>query len=164
MPTPRIPTGFKPIIQGYQIGKPEGVVMTEVVGGLPRSALQWDRGVQPFTITMIIERDKYSIWNLFFIHTIKKGSIQFFLPLDSTAELQDHLCMMVTDSYSAARAGGQVWSVSFTVLAENAAYDVSAEDAAAILESWELLGEDMNALLARIAQFANTDVLALGTP
>jgi hypothetical protein len=163
MPTPSFPTGFKPVIQGYSIGAPGGVAMTEVGGGLPRVGMEWDRGYQPFQVTLIIRSEaKFSVWQLFFHHVIKKGAVQFTMPLNSGFGLADHLCIMVPGSYSAAPAAGvKLWSVSFTVLAENAAYAMTSDEAADTLALWEAAGDDLDPLLARLAQFATVDTLVL---
>lgn len=162
MPTPRIPTGFKPAAQGYSIGTPQGVRMSEVAGGMPRAGLHWARGWQPFAVTMIVEADKFGVWSLWFHRVIANGSIQFLMPINSGQGLQDHLCIMVEGSYSAVPvSGGKVWSVSFTVVAENPVYAMTDEEVQEILDFWEahqLQGDD---LLARIAQFATVDTLVL---
>jgi hypothetical protein len=158
---PTIPNGFKPVIQGYGIGSPTGVMLTEVAGGMPRSAMEWDRGVQPFQVTFVLTAAKFAVWTAFFHHVIKKGAIAFTMPLDSGFGLQDHECLMVPGSYSAARAGGQITSVTFTVVAESSAYAMTAADADAIVELWNEYGEASDELLARIAQFANEDTLVL---
>ena len=159
---PRIPRALKPVIQGYGIGSPEGVSHTEVGGGMPRSAMLWDRGPQPFQVTLLLTPDKFSVWTTFFTHIIKKGALSFTMPLDSGFGLEDHDCLMVPDSYSAARAGGQVTSVSFVVKAESKAYAMTAAEAQSILDYWEAVGEPSSDLLRRIAQFANEDTLVLG--
>jgi hypothetical protein len=164
MPTPTIPTGFKPIIQGYNVGAPDGVQLTEVMGGMPRVGMLWDRGRQPYQVTFILESDKYTVWEVFFHRVIGKGSIQFNMPMDSGFGLQQHLCMMVPDSYNASRAGGQVWSVTFTVVAESPMYGLTQDEIDFIFDYWELAGDEGSALLARIAKFANEDTLVLGTP
>lgn len=162
MPTPRIPTGFKPVIQGYGIGSPTGVAQTDVAAGLPRSALTHDRGIQAFQVTLILPPEKFSVWALFFHKIIKNGAYDFIMPLDSGFGLADHTCQMVAGSYSAARAqGSQVTSVSFAVLAESQAYQFSDADAAAALALWEEYDGDYDELLARIDRFANLDTLVL---
>lgn len=161
MPTPAIPSGFKPVIQGYAIGAPDGVAHTDVGGGMPRSALQWDRGRQAFQVTMVLPAEKFAVWTVFFLHIIKKGAYTFTMPLDSGFGLQDHDCLMVSGSYSAVRAGGQVTSVSFTVLAESRVYDITSADAQALIDLWEEYEGSYDDLLARIDQFANGDTLVL---
>lgn len=161
MAVPRIPNGFKPVIQGYGIGAPDGVMHTAVAGGMPRSAIEWDRGKQAFQVTMVMLPEKFLVWSVFFHHLIKNGAYTFTMPLDSGLGMQDHDVLMVPGSYSAARAGGQVTSVSFVVLAESGIYDISAEDAEAIVDLWNGYDEGYDDLLARIAQFANVDTLVL---
>lgn len=161
MPTPTIPTGFKPVIQGYSIGSPDGVRQTDVAGGLPRNGLEWDRGRQAFQVTMVMPAEKFAVWSVWFLHIIKKGAYAFVMPLDSGLGMQDHECLMVPGSYSAVRAGGQITSVSFTVLAQSLIHDISAGDAQALIDLWEEYAGSYDGLLARIAQFANVDTLVL---
>lgn len=162
MPTPRIPTGFKPIIQGYSMGAPSGVAQTDVAAGMPRSALAHDRGIQAFQVTMVMTPEKFSVWALFFHRVIKNGAYNFIMPLDSGFGLADHNVLMVDGSYSAARAqGSHITSVSFAVVAESQAYDVTEEEAEAVIALWEEYGAGYDELLERIAQFANVDTLAL---
>jgi hypothetical protein len=161
MPTPRIPAGFKPVIQGYSIGAPDGVAMTEVGGGMPRVGLEWDRGKQQFQVTLVLKADAFAVWTAFFLHIIKKGSIQFDMPLDSGFGMEDHTCIMVPGSYSAARAGGQITSVTFAVLAESKAYDMTAEEAQSLVDLWDEAGGTSDALLDRLAEFVNEDLLVL---
>lgn len=158
---PTIPSGFKPIVQGYSIGAPGGVEHTAVAGGMPRSAMLWDRGVQAFQVSMLMTPEKFSVWTAFFHHIIRKGALSFTMPLDSGFGLQDHDCLMVPGSYSAARVNGQITSVSFSVLAESRAYDLTAADAQAMVDVWNQYEGMSDELLARIARFANEDTLAL---
>lgn len=162
MTTPRIPSGFKPVAQGYNIGSPQGVRMTEVAGGLPRVGLEWARGQQPFQVALVIPQDQFGVWSLWFHRRISSGGLQFTMPLDSGQGLQDHLCQMVPNTYSAVPlSGALVWSVSFTVLAENPVYTMSDAEVQEILDFWELLQLQGDDLLARIARFATMDTLVL---
>lgn len=162
MPTPRIPTGLKPALQSYSIGAPDGVSMSDVAGGLPRVAMLWDRGKQPFQVTLVLKAEEFAVWSVFFHRVIGKGSIQFTMPLNSGLGLTDHLCMMVPGSYSAAPAGtSAVWTVSFTVLAESEVYSLGTADAQLVLDLWDLYGDGVGLLLARIARFSNFDTLVL---
>jgi len=162
MPTPSLPTGLKPVIQGYGIGAPDGVVMTEVAGGMPRIGLQFDRGKQAYQVTFVLQPEPFLVWQMFFHHIIKQGSIQFFIPMDSGMGLQPHLSMMVPGTLTISRAGiSQIWSVSFTVVAENPINDLDGEVIDSILDFWEAGYRDLDALLDRIAIFANEDTLVL---
>jgi hypothetical protein len=163
MPTPSLPTGvrFKPIINEYGIGAPDGVDLSDIGGGMPRVARRWDRGRQPFQVTLILLSDEYSVWEAFFWGKIRKGSIQFNMPLDSGFGLKPHLCIMLPGSYSAKRAGGQVWSVSFVVLAESEGASLTEEEADSVIDVWEELGDETSALLARLAEYALEDTLVL---
>lgn len=160
MAAPRIPNGFMPLIQGYGIGSPDGVWQTDVGGGLPRSGVQWDRGQQQFQIAMVMTPEKFAVWTAWFMHVIRKGAYYFVMPLDSGFGVQDHTCLMVPGSYSAMRAGKHT-SVSFVVSAESRAFDMTASEAAALVDLWNESGEGLVELLERLAQFANEDTLVL---
>lgn len=162
MPTPRIPNGFKPLIQGYNIGAPDGVRMTEVAGGMPRTGLEWDRGNQAFSVAEICSPEKFAVWTVWFLRIIMKGAYPFIMPLDSGFGLQDHTCQMIPGSYSATRAqGSQHTIVTFQVLAESTAHDLSAAEAGSFVGLWNEYGSGYDELLARVAQFANVDTLVL---
>lgn len=143
MPNPVLPAGFKPVIQGYGIGAPDGVDMTEIGGGLPRIGLAWDRGRLPFQVTLILQPDAFSVWTVWYLRVIKKGALMFEMPLDSGFGLQQHLCVMVPGSYNAQRAqGSHIWSVTFAVLAEPPAYAVSDADAQTMVDLWNATQSD----------------------
>jgi hypothetical protein len=162
MPTPSIPSAFKPVAQGYNVGSPDGVRMSEVGGGLPRIAMEWDRGQQRFQVGMVMSSTKFTVWSIFFHRVIRNGSLQFLMPLDSGQGLQDHTCIMVPGSYSAVPvSGSKLWSVGFSVTAQAQVYDMSDADVQAVLDLWEAAGEGSAALLERIAQFATVDTLVL---
>lgn len=162
MPTPHAPATFKPVAAGYSIGAPDGVVMSEVAGGMPRVSLDWSRGKQVIQLGRIMKQDEFQMWTLWYQRVINNGAIQFFLPLDSGLGLQDHLCMMAPGSYSAVPlAGNQVWSVTFSVIVESSAYALSDEDVTALLGLWDATGEGLGALIARIGTFATQDTLVL---
>lgn len=166
MPTPSFPVGkhFKPVISGYSIGAPDGVELSDVAGGLPRVARTWDRGRQPFQVSMVLPSDDFSVWEAFYWAKTRKGSIQFNMPLDSGTGLVPHLCILVPGTYSAMRAGGQVWSVSFTVLAESKMAGISESDADEMIDIFEELGDQTSAVLRRLAQFALEDTMVLEAP
>lgn len=162
MTTPSIPTGFKPVIQGYSIGAAPGVMRTEVAGGAPRYALEYDRGTQAFQVTLVLDAMAFSVWTAFYHHVIKKGAITFAMPIDSGFGLQEHDCNIVPGSYSAVRAGGQITAVSFVVDAEARVYtDFTVDDAEGLIDLWNEYGPGTDELLARLAQFATVDTLVL---
>jgi hypothetical protein len=161
---PTIPSGLKPVVENYGIGAPDGVFRTDVAGGLPRSGLEWDRGVQQHRVTLILDSQKFSVWTTFFHHIIKKGALAFDMDLDSGYGVQQHSVNMMPGTYSATLTSGgrnAMWTVSFMVETESAAYAMSAADAEALLDLWELEGDGSAALLDRISIFANQDTLVL---
>jgi hypothetical protein len=158
---PTLPNGFKPTVAAYSHDGPGGVLRTEVAGGAARYALEYDRGLQKFNVTLILNKTQFSVWVAFFIHIIKKGAITFNMPLDSGFGTELHACNIMPGSYSASRTGGIAMAVSFVVEAENKAYDMSAADAQALIDVYNASGSDAGALLARIARFATVDTLVL---
>ena len=161
MPNPAMPNGFVPTVASYSHDGPGGVMRTEIAGGAPRYALEYDRGVQKFNVTLILDKMQFSVWVLFFIHIIKKGSVTFDMRLDSGFGAEPHACNIMPGSYSANRSAGIAMVVSFVVEAENKAYDFSAADAQAMINFYNVIGDGGSALLARIAQFANQDTRVL---
>lgn len=161
MANPVIPRGLKPVVSGYATDGPGGVRRTEVAGGRPRYALDYDRGIQRYDVTMGLTAAKYSVWTVFLHHIIKKGAITFDMQIDSGFGLQPHACNIVPGSYNAARVGGQVTVVKFVIEAESRAYDFSSSDAAAYVELWNVEGEDLYGLLSRLATFSNVDTKVL---
>lgn len=158
---PTLPNGFKPVVASYSHGGPGGVMRTEVAGGAPRYGLDYDRGLQQFSVTLILDKAQFSVWTAFFHHIIKKGAITFDMPLDSGFGTQAQACNIVPDTYQASRTGGVAMAVSFVVEAESKAYDMTAADAQGLLDAYNTYGDGTNALLARVDRFANVDSLAL---
>lgn len=157
----KMPRGFVPVTASYTVGGPGGVIETAVSGGAPRYAMEYDRGVQPFGCVLILNKSQFQIWQLWYLHLVKKGSITFEMPLDSGFGVSPHACHIVPGSYSTARAGDIHTSVSFVVTAESQAYQYSAADAAAIIELHNNIDGDLAPLLARLAQFALYDTNVL---
>jgi hypothetical protein len=160
MPNPVIPNGFKPLIRAYSIGAPGGVKATEVAGGSPRVALDYDRGPQQFQVSMVLTPDAFSVWTAWFFHLIKKGAYPFDMELDSGFGCQVHSCKMVPGSYQAQRAD-QNTSISFVVWAESRVYDMSPDDAKDLVDLWNGAGPDLSGLFDRLKQFANFDTMVL---
>lgn len=161
---PTIPSGFKPVVQNYAIDAPGGVRRTDVAGGLARYALEWDRGVQQYRVTLILTALQFSVWTTFFHHSIKKGALAFDMDLNSGYGMQPHSVSIFPGSYSATPTGGGshvMWTVSFIVEAESAAYSMTTAEAEALLALYELEGDSSGELLNRLSQFANVDTLVL---
>lgn len=162
MATPRIPNDFKPLIRDYSIGAPDGVAMTDVAGGMPRVAPMWDRGNQAFSVALMCTPERFMVWSAWFLRVIRKGAYRFVMPLDSGLGMEDHTCQMIPGTYSATRANGsQNTVVTFQVLAESTLHDLSVDEAESIVDFWNGYGGSGDALLDRIAQFANVDSLVL---
>lgn len=158
---PTLPSGLKPVVSGYQFDEPGGVMRTEVGGGAPRYALDWNRGTQRFQITLILDALQFSVWSTFYHWQIAKGSISFDMPLDSGFGVSPHSVNIMPGSYSAARTSGIMMVVSFVAEAENQAYSMTAADADAMIALYNEAGAYSDHLLARLAQFANVDTLVL---
>lgn len=165
MPNPVIPRGFIPLISGYGISAPGGVMATPVSGGSPRFALEYDRGAQQFQISFVMSEDKFAVWSVFFHKIIKKGAITFTMKMDSGTGVVDHDVNILPESYSAtAIPASRHKSVTFVAVCECKVNDFSDEEAQTILDLWELYGGGTgggSGLLDRIAQFANVDSLVL---
>ena len=158
---PTIPGQFKPIVSGYGFDEPGGVARTEVAGGAARYAMMWDRGVQRFKVTLLLNTLQFSAWSAFYHHIIKKGAIAFDMPLDSGFGVSDHSVNIVPGSYSASWGDGQLVSVAFVVETENQAYGMSAAEAQILLDIFETYGAFSNEFMARLSTFANFDTLVL---
>lgn len=163
MPTPHVPSRFKPATQGYSVGAPSGVYMNEVAGGMPRMGLDWNQGWQSVSVSRVMSKSEYAVWSVFFHRRINNGSIQFLMPLNLGQGMADHLCVMVPGSYTALQlSGNRVWSVAFTVLAQNPIYDMTEDQVQGLLDLWDLYGDEASPLLERIAKFALEDAKVLG--
>lgn len=158
---PTIPNGLKPIVASYSHGGPGGVMRTEVAGGAPRYALDWDRGLAQYSVTLILDKLQFSVWSAFFHGVIKKGAITFDMPLDSGFGTQTHACNIVPESYQASRTGGTAMAVSFVVEAESQAYELTAAESLELVEIYNTYGAETDELLARIERFATLDSLVL---
>jgi len=159
MSIPVLPALLKPLIQGYGIGAAGGVRATDVAGGAPRQALEWDRGYQEFRVSMNMRPERFQIWNIFYLRIIKKGALTFEMQIDSGMGLEPHDCTMVPGSYGAVRINGQITQVSFVVRAESKVYDLSDAEAGALMDLFGEYGDSMDNLLDRLAIFANKDTL-----
>lgn len=164
MPAPRIPQGFKPLAQGFSYGAPDGVSMPDVGGATPRLARLWDRGWTAYQLTFVHEAEKHSIFEMWFRYVVRNGSVMFTCPIDSGFGMRDHLCWMVPGTLQAGRMqSSQIWSVTFSVLAEPGAYDMTEEDALNLIELWEAEGIDYE-LLAAVAHVATVTSLGWRLP
>lgn len=161
MTIPAIPADFIPQSNSYKIDAPGGVMRTEVAGGAPRYALDYDRGTQRFNVNLILSAFQFQVWSAFFHYTIKKGAITFSMKLDSGTGLVDHNCNIVPGSYSAASMGTGIMSITFMTEAESAVYSLGSDGAQALVDSYAIAGSGTPALLARIAKFATVDTLVL---
>jgi hypothetical protein len=158
---PKLPAGLTPTVAAYSHGGPGGVMRTEVSGGAARYALDYGRGPQQFNVTLILDKLKFSVWTAFFHHIILKGALTFDMPLDSGFGTEAHAVNIVPGTYSASRTGGTAMVVAFVVEAESKVYDMTAVDAAALIDVYSTYGDDSNRLLDRLAQFANFDTNVL---
>lgn len=138
MATPRIYTGFKPVAAGYSIGAPDGAELTAVGGGQPAVAGRWSRGKQQVQLSRVMAADEFQVFTLWLHFTIRNGALQFLIPLDLGMGLQDHLAQLVPGSYSAVPLAASLWwSVTFSVLTENAAaYAMTMDEAEQQQAEW----------------------------
>lgn len=163
---PRLPNGFIPTVsQGYSYQGPNGVMESEVGGGMPRYALDYDRGVQQFDVTFVLNPLEHQVFTHFYHNTIKKGAIGFDMPLNSGTGVVDHSVNIVPGTYSVTFADVNVIVVSFSVKAESQAY-ANPEAGAALIDIYNEYGHGTHALLAALEKFATVDsnVLDFGPP
>jgi hypothetical protein len=158
---PTLPNGLKPLVASYSHGGPDGVLRTEVAGGAPRYALDYDRGVAQYNVTLMLDKLQFSVWSAFFHGVIKKGAITFDMPMDSGFGTQTHACNIVPNSYQASRTGGTAMAVSFVVEAESQAYELTGAESLDLVDIYNLYAADTNELLAQIAAFATVHSLVL---
>lgn len=158
---PTLPSGLKPVVSGYSLDDPGGVLRTDVAGGAARYGLDWDRGTQRYQVTIICDSLQFSVWTAFYHHQIKKGSIAFDMRLDSGFGMAVHSVNIMPGSYSAARTSGIMMVVSFVAEAENQVYDMTEDDADALVDLYNTYGAGSTALIDAIAQFALYDLLVL---
>lgn len=144
MTIPVLPSQFKPIFGSYSHGGAGGVSRTEIAGGAPRYALQFDRGFQKWNVTLNISAAAYSAWVAFYHHVIKKGAITFQMNLDSGFGLEPHDVNVVPDTYSANFNDFGRYIVSFTCEGESSVYDLSEADALAIVELYTAYGDGLS--------------------
>ena len=161
MTNPVLPPEFKPVVSGYSISDPGGVLRTDVAGGAARYGLDWDRGMQQFSVTLILDQMQFSVWSAFYHHIIKKGALSFDMRIDSGFGVSPHSVNIVPGSYSAARTSGIMMVVSFMAEAENQVYDMTATDAAKMVAVYGQYGRETQATLDRIARFANVETNVL---
>ncbi len=154
---PTLPNGFVPSSSSYSFDEPGGVMRTDVDGGMPRYALDWDRGVQRFKITLVLDLMEFSVWTAFYHFQIAKGAIAFDMPLDSGFGVELHTVNIKPGSYSAARTGGALMVVSFIAETENHVYLMDSVGAGRLVDLFNTYGDQSNLLLARIARFATVE-------
>jgi hypothetical protein len=156
-----LPSGFMPIVAAYNLADPGGVLSDDVPGGVAAYGLDYGRGVQGFSVTLILTPPDYERWAVWFHRLIAKGAQAFTMPLDSGFGTADHTCNIVPGSVQVSRTGGSAMAVSFLVEAENKVYDMTAAEAQSMVDIYNLYGTGTDELLAAIAQFALVDSLVL---
>lgn len=162
MPVPSIPRDFKPLITGYSFEGTSGVLQTKVAGGSDRFGRQYRRSSQLFKVSMNMRPAKLSVWTNFYFLLIDEGATKFTMGIDSGQGLQDHVCNIVPNSYSAVRApNSQITVVSFVVSAVATVWNNTKEDAQAIVDFWDAYGEQSTGLLDLLERFANVDTRVL---
>lgn len=131
---PALPSGLAPIVDAYSIGAPGGVTRTPVDGGAARYAVEWDKGKQPFQVTMHLDHVQIAVWTAFFHHVIDDGATAFDMPLDSGFGVEDHEVEIVAGPETSRR--GNITTVTFTVLAQSSAYGLTEAEAIDLVEEW----------------------------
>jgi len=163
MTTPVMPNGFVPLLARYSQAAPDGVMRTEVAGGAARYALEWARGVQRYSVTLLLDATQFMVWSAWFHLLTNKGSLTFTMRIDSGFGPSPHDVNMVPDTYEATHESNR-WIVSFIVEAESQVYQLTAEDAQALVDLYNAYGSTFGGLgdlFDRLAQFANFDTNVL---
>ncbi|MEC5213322.1 hypothetical protein RCH06_001868 [Polaromonas sp. CG_9.5] len=156
-----LPAGFTPTVAAYSVEGAGGAVRDGIAGGVAAYALDYDRGLEKFSVTLMLTPDEFAVWTVWYHRLVGKGARSFTMPLDSGFGTAPHLCNIVPGSYSAARTGGRAMAVSFVVEAENMAYGMTDAEVDALISIYTVLGPDADALLARLERFATLDTLVL---
>lgn len=156
--------GIKPLIADYSMDDSGGVVRASIAGGAPGFALDWSRGVQHFSVTLLLSTAQFAIWSVYYARIIKKGVLAFEMPLDSGLGVSPHLVNIVPGSYSAARTSYIMWSINFVVEAETQIYSLGAAGAAGLIEIYNGNSAYSSEFLALIAKFATVDSNVLAFP
>ncbi|GEM_PF-1390424 len=157
-----MPAGFVPAVSAYSFGGPGGVMRDDVSGGVAGNGLEWDRGLQQFSCTLVLPPEKFAIWTVWYHRVINKGARTFDMRLDSGSGANVHAATIIPGSYSTSRTGGTATVVSFIVEAESKAYSFTAADAQAMIDLHNMMGGvSTSELLARIARFSTADTNVL---
>lgn len=158
---PQIPLGFNVVAtRGYSTNGPEGAMRTPVSGGMPRYALDYDRGSQQFSCALILDMLQWQVWESFYLLTIKKGTIPFDMYLDSGMGVALHTVNIVPGTYSVNLDLVKYASVAFQVEAESQIY-ANPEAGAALIDLYNIYGLSSHDLLNAIAYLANVSSNAL---
>jgi len=158
---PTLPAGFIPITASYQGDEPGGVVRTDVAGGAPRYAMDWDRGTQRYHVTLILNDNQFALWTLFYAWQIGKGSVAFSMTIDSGLGPNPHMVNIMPGSYNAMRTDGNISSVTFVAETEADVYAITAAQAQAMFDAYSTYGNNSKRFFDRLAKFANSDTLVL---
>lgn len=135
---PALPNGIRPINTGFSVGAPGGVSRVVVGGGLPRYGLEFERGVQAYSVTLRLSDTEFSVWSAFYHHTLKEGALAIDdLPLDAGMGVQECSATILPGTYTYRRAGGAMTEVSFEVEALSAAYDLTEAEALDLIADFE---------------------------
>ncbi|MDY0748500.1 hypothetical protein SNE35_28630 [Paucibacter sp. R3-3] len=161
MTTPSMPRGMRPLVAGYGFGAPGGAMATQVAGGSSRYGLEFDRGTQRLTVTLLLDRVQFSVWTAFHLQVIKKGTISFLMPLDTGFGDALHLVNIVPETYSVTRVDALTASVAFSVETESQAYLLDEDEAQSLVDMYEIYTSDLQPMFRRLAIFANSDTNVL---
>lgn len=127
---PVMPVRLVPGVSSYTGAGPGGVIRMEVGGGSARYRLDWARGRERFDVRMQLDKERFSIWSMFYHHVIRKGASAFQMRLDTGLGVAPHLVNLIPGSYQAAASAGG-YAVAFAVECDNAVYALSDAQVAA---------------------------------
>ena len=162
MAMPVLPSQFKPIFGSYSYGGAGGVVRTEVAGGASRYALQFDRGMQKWNVTLHISDAANGVWIAFYHHIIKKGAITFLMNLDSGYGLEPHAVNIVPDTYSSSATDYGRYVISFVCEGESTVYKMTTQEAQSMIDFYAVYGDgegdyDTYGVIDALEKFATID-------
>ena len=158
MADPRFPDSIKPVInQGYDFGMPNNVLEQPVAGGSPLLILDTKYGYVDFNVVIVGNPLKMQVWNDFYYGKINSGSAKFVMVLDSGNGLEDHVCQILPQSVNQSESNDPTRIISYVVRAERTPFQDNPYEGA-LVDLYEEFGDNLPAILDRLAIFVNIDM------
>lgn len=157
MPDPVFPPNIKPIVTEYSFNMPDNVLEHPVSGGSNLQILDTKFGRSPFQVTIIGTPLKMQVFNDFYYGKIDGGSAKFIMELDSGNGLEDHTVLIQPSTIRQSFANDPTRIISFIVWAEKTPFQ-DDPFGGGLSDLYEVFGEDLTAVLSRLAIYANEDI------